>query len=68
MASVNSELLDFIEDKLREKFGDIVTERTVNDTTGDVFVSVYRTDPNFTRTIMMTKGLVEDFNTGTLRA
>jgi hypothetical protein len=68
MAGIESKLIDTIEDALRETFGDIVTERMVNDQTGEVFVSVYRTEPNFSRTLMLTKDLVDDFNNGSLRA
>jgi hypothetical protein len=68
MASIEGALLDAIEDTLRQKFGDIITERMVNDATGDVIVRTYRSEPNFARSIMLTKGLVEDYEIGTLRS
>lgn len=69
MASTDSELLDIVEDTLRQRFGsDVVTERTTNDTSGDIFLTVYRTEPNWKKSILFGKPLIDDYNNGSLRA
>lgn len=66
---MDSELLVIIEDALRARFGDgIKVERTVNDTTGEVRVAVYRDAPNFAKHISLTKDLIQQYDEGSLLA
>lgn len=65
---MNSKLLDIIEETLRERFGDITTQRSVDDTTGEVKIAVYRDAPSFARNITLSKELVEQYEKGILAA
>jgi len=64
---MDNELLDFIEDKLREKFGaDVITERSVDDFAKSVTVKVYHENPNMAPTITMNRALLDAYAVGSL--